>query len=44
MTLNEMEQTGGEPDVIGLDKTTGEFIFCDSVESQKGSRSLCYDN
>ncbi len=36
MTLNEMEQTGGE--------TTGEFIFCDSVESPKGSRSLCYDN
>ncbi|HEY6528635.1 MAG TPA: DUF4256 domain-containing protein [Cellvibrionaceae bacterium] len=42
--LNEMERTGGEPDVIGFDKTTGEFIFCDcSQESPTGRRSLCYD-
>ncbi len=43
-SLNEMENTGGEPDVIGFDKKTGEYIFCDcSVESPKGRRSLCYD-
>lgn len=43
-SLNEMEETGGEPDVIGFDKKTGEYIFCDcSVESPKGRRSLCYD-
>lgn len=42
--LNEMEQTGGEPDVIGYDKKTGEYIFADcSAESPKGRRSLCYD-
>ncbi|MBS1605705.1 MAG: DUF4256 domain-containing protein [Bacteroidetes bacterium] len=43
-TLNEMEITGGEPDVVGYDKTTGEFIFYDcSPESPKERRSLCYD-
>jgi hypothetical protein len=43
-SLNEMEITGGEPDVIGFDEKTGEFIFCDcSVESPKDRRSLCYD-
>lgn len=43
-SLQEMEQTGGEPDVISYDKKSGEFIFCDcSVESPKGRRSLCYD-
>ena len=48
-SLNEMEETGGEPDVvapitIGLDKNTGEIIFYDcSAESPKGRRSLCYD-
>lgn len=43
-SLNEMERTGGEPDVIGFDKNTGEYIFCDcSAESPKGRRSLCYD-
>ena len=43
-SLGEMERTGGEPDVIGHDKKTGEFIFCDcSAESPKGRRSLCYD-
>jgi len=43
-SLNEMEETGGEPDVIGQDKKTGEFIFYDcSAESPKGRRSLCYD-
>ncbi|NEU07999.1 DUF4256 domain-containing protein [Flavihumibacter sp. R14] len=42
--LNEMEITGGEPDVVGFDKSTGEFIFYDcSPESPKGRRSLCYD-
>src|SRR5436853_6361094 len=39
-----METTGGEPDVVGHDKKTGEYIFCDcSAESPKGRRSLCYD-
>ena len=43
-SLNEMERTGGEPDVVGFDKKTGEYIFYDcSVESPKGRRSLCYD-
>ncbi len=43
-SLNEMERTGGEPDVAGLDKATGEFIFYDcSAESPKGRRSICYD-
>lgn len=43
-SLSEMEQTGGEPDVIGRDDDTGEFIFVDcSAESPKGRRSLCYD-
>ena len=43
-SLNEMERTGGEPDVIGHDKKTGEYIFYDcSVESPAGRRSLCYD-
>ncbi len=43
-SLHEMERTGGEPDVVGHDKQTGEYIFCDcSVESPKGRRSVCYD-
>ena len=43
--LNEMEITGGEPDVVGHDKKTGEYIFYDcSAESPKGRRSLCYDH
>lgn len=43
-SLNEMERTGGEPDVVGRDKNTGEYIFYDcSAESPKGRRSLCYD-
>jgi hypothetical protein len=43
-SLNEMERTGGEPDVVGLDKKTGEYVFCDcSAESPKGRRSVCYD-
>jgi len=42
--LNEMERTGGEPDVVGHDKKTGEYIFYDcSAESPKGRRSICYD-
>ena len=42
--LNEMEITGGEPDVVTIDKHTGEYIFYDcSAESPKGRRSLCYD-
>ena len=44
-SLNEMEQTGGEPDVVGYDKKTNEFIFYDcSAESPKDRRSICYDN
>lgn len=44
-SLEEMERTGGEPDVIGHDKNTGEFIFYDcSAESPTGRRSVCYDN
>jgi hypothetical protein len=43
-SLNEMERTGGEPDVVGHDKKTGEYIFYDcSFESPAGRRSLCYD-
>jgi len=43
-SLNEMEATGGEPDVVGQDKKTGAFIFYDcAAESPKGRRSLCYD-
>jgi hypothetical protein len=43
-SLGEMERTGGEPDVVGLDKKSGEYIFYDcSAESPKGRRSLCYD-
>jgi hypothetical protein len=43
-SLNEMEKFGGEPDVVGCDKTTGEFIYFDcSPESPKGRRSVCYD-
>jgi hypothetical protein len=43
-SLNEMERTGGEPDVIGQDKKTGEYIFYDcSAETPKGRRSVCYD-
>ena len=43
-SLNEMESTGGEPDVIGQDATTGEYIFYDcSAESPAGRRNVCYD-
>src|SRR5438445_4532308 len=43
-SLNEMERTGGEPDVVGQDKKTGEYIFFDcSVQTPKGRTSLCYD-
>ena len=43
-SLSEMERTGGEPDVVGHDKKTGEYIFYDcSAESPNGRRSLCYD-
>jgi hypothetical protein len=43
-SLNEMERTGGEPDVVGHDKKTGEYIFNDcSAESPKDRRSVCYD-
>jgi Protein of unknown function (DUF4256) len=44
-SLNEMEMTGGEPDVIGFDKKTDEYVFYDcSAESPKGRRSVCYDH
>lgn len=44
-SLNEMERTGGEPDVVAYDKKTGEYIFYDcSAESPKGRRSVCYDH
>jgi len=44
-SLNEMEQTGGEPDVVGYDKKTDEYIFYDcAAESPKGRRSICYDH
>ena len=43
-SLDQMEKTGGEPDVVGYDKATGEYIFSDcSEEIPKGRRSLCYD-
>ncbi len=43
-TLGQMELSGGEPDLIGIDKESGCYIFCDcSAESPKGRRSLCYD-
>jgi len=43
-SLGEMERTGGEPDIVGFDQKTGEYIFYDcSAESPKGRRSLCYD-
>jgi len=43
-SLDEMEETGGEPDVVGRDPKTGAYIFCDcSAESPKGRRSVCYD-
>lgn len=44
LILNEMEITGGEPDVIGVDEATGQFLFVDCApESPSGRRSLCYD-
>jgi hypothetical protein len=44
-SLNEMEETGGEPDVIGHDKKTGAYLFCDCApESPKERRSVCYDH
>lgn len=44
-SLNEMEITGGEPDVVGFDKKSGEYIFYDcAAESPKGRRSICYDH
>lgn len=44
-SLNEMEMTGGEPDVVNQDKKTGEYLFYDcSAESPKGRRSICYDH
>ncbi|MFL5447176.1 MAG: DUF4256 domain-containing protein [Gemmatimonadales bacterium] len=43
-SLNELEQSGGEPDVVGRDTSTGEYVFMDcSVQSPKGRRSVCYD-
>lgn len=43
-SLNEMERTGGEPDVVGFDKKSGEYVFYDcSAESPKDRRSICYD-
>jgi len=43
-SLHEMERTGGEPDLIGQDPATGEYLFCDCApQSPKGRRSLCYD-
>jgi len=43
-SLNEMEQSGGEPDVVGIDEASGEYIFMDcSAQSPKGRRSVCYD-
>ena len=43
-SLQAMESTGGEPDVVGYDEETGEYIFCDcSAESPQGRRSICYD-
>ncbi|HEV2275086.1 MAG TPA: DUF4256 domain-containing protein [Acidobacteriaceae bacterium] len=43
-SVNEMERTGGEPDVVGRDRGTGEYVFCDcSAESPQGRRNVCYD-
>jgi hypothetical protein len=43
-SLQQMEDTGGEPDLIGVDTTTGEYLYCDcAAESPKGRRSTCYD-
>src|SRR5690242_17934214 len=43
-SLNEMERSGGEPDVIGRDAKNGEYVFCDcSAETPKDRRSVCYD-
>ncbi len=43
-SLSEMQRTGGEPDVIGRDKATGEYVFCDcSAGSPQGRRNVCYD-
>jgi len=43
-SINEMEQSGGEPDVVGIDQATGECVFVDcSAQSPQGRRSLCYD-
>ena len=43
-SLSEMERTGGEPDVIGRDQETGEYVFCDcSAESPQGRRNVCYN-
>jgi len=45
LSLNEMEMTGGEPDVVDFDKKTGEYVFYDcSAESPKGRRNVCYDH
>ncbi|MGC9341627.1 MAG: DUF4256 domain-containing protein [Bacteroidales bacterium] len=44
-SLNEMEKTGGEPDIVAFDRKSDQYIFCDcSPESPKGRRSLCYDH
>ncbi|MBS1781660.1 MAG: DUF4256 domain-containing protein [Bacteroidetes bacterium] len=44
-SINEMEITGGEPDIIGFDKKENVFVFCDcAAESPKGRRSICYDH
>jgi len=44
-SLHEMERTGGEPDVVGQDRKTGEYLFYDcSAETPKGRRSICYDH
>lgn len=44
-SIDKMEETGGEPDVVGFDKKTGEYIFYDcSAESPQGRRSICYDH
>lgn len=44
-SLDQMEETGGEPDVVGHDQKTGVYVFCDcSAESPKGRRSICYDH
>lgn len=43
-SISEMERTGGEPDVVGFDRETGEYLFCDcAAESPAGRRSICYD-